>query len=411
MKTAGHSWVKRRHQFFHDLLYYPIKLLFFLLYGFRGEVFPRRRGGQPCLVLSNHTSPLDCICLGLSFDFILYYVASDHIFRLGWPSSLLRFLVEPIPIMKSRLDLQAIKDMLRIISEGGSVCIFPEGNRNFYGQTGPMSPAIAKLAKQLKVPLVLYHIIGGYMTTPRWANGIRRGRMTGKVARVLSVEQMGGMTADELHAVITAELYENDYDRQRSDPVVFRSKAPAEYLERALYLCPACGEAGSLKSRKDRFFCTCGLEVRMNGFGFFEAVRGSLPFKSVLEWSAWQQEHVGDWLERRLLNAGPDEPLMHDDCEEFLSADRARRNERIGTGRLALYTDRLRLAMQDCSLDFPLSTLQKVVVTAKQTIQFTTDGGDDYIVRSRIPRSPLKYLDIIELLKKRDREVPNEFLG
>jgi 1-acyl-sn-glycerol-3-phosphate acyltransferase len=409
MKSGKSTWIKRRHQIVRDVAYYPVKLLFFLLYGLRTEKFPVKRGSPPYLILGNHTTPLDPVCLGMSFDFHIYYVASDHVLRKGWVSRLLQWLVAPIPIVKSKLDLRTIKEIMKVIREGGSVNIFPEGNRSYNGDLVPFSPAVAKLVKQLGVPLILYRFEGGYLTAPRWADSIRRGRMTGKVVRVVTAEEMRGMTADELHALIRSALRYNAFEAQEKHPVRYRGARLAESLERALYLCPQCHGMATLESRGDVFSCGCGLKVKYSEYGFFEpAGDESLPFRTVLDWDHWQKSFLPEWLKGQ---AGGEGPLLSDEGQRLYACGRAGANSLIGEGRFELHADRYRFINLGETLEYPLDAIVKTIITGKQTLQFTCADDSTYELRSERPRSALKYMNLYELLRNGNREGTDEFFS
>jgi len=145
--------------------------------------------------------------------------------------------VAPIPKSKSPPAPAAIKDVFRVLREKGAVGIFPEGNRTVSGGQWEMTEAIAKLAKAAKVPLVLYNLCGGYGTDPRWGHNIRKGRFHGYVRRILSPEEVKAMPLEELFAAICDGLKVDD----TVSGVHFKSRRRAEYIERALYLCPQCG--------------------------------------------------------------------------------------------------------------------------------------------------------------------------
>ncbi len=406
----GKAWVKPRHQVIHDILIYPVRFFFWVLYGFRGKRFAGRRGSGPYLILANHTTPLDPVCLGASFDFPVYYVASDHIFRLGWISRLLVWLVAPIPIVKSRVDLQTIKDMMTIVRQGGSVCLFPEGNRNYNGETVGFPVSAAKLAKSLGVPVVLYRIEGGYLTAPRWADTVRRGKMTGSVARVISVEELKAMTAGQLHEVISRELFVDAFEAQRHAPVRFRGNRLAEALERFLYLCPGCNSMATLRSDGDLLRCDCGLTARYTETGFLEPVGKAVQlFRTVHDWDRWQKSALRQWLTEKLELPGG-QPLLQDDGMRLYLCGRAGKSTLAGQGRFSLHRDRFAFFDGVRSQCFPLQGIGRVIIHGKQALQFTDADGITYEVKAERPWSALKYLNVFELLQN-NLEVPNGFFS
>ena len=67
-------------------------------YGIKIEKF---KDSRQCLVLFNHQTAFDQFFVGMAFKQPIYYVASEDIFSKGWISSLIRYLVAPIPIKKA----------------------------------------------------------------------------------------------------------------------------------------------------------------------------------------------------------------------------------------------------------------------------------------------------------------------
>lgn len=66
-------------------------------YGIHVERF-KEQGKRPYLILMNHQTAFDQFFIGMTFKGAVYYVASEDLFSNGWVSSLLRWLVAPIPI-------------------------------------------------------------------------------------------------------------------------------------------------------------------------------------------------------------------------------------------------------------------------------------------------------------------------
>ena len=134
----------------------------------------------PFILLANHTTDYDAFFIAKSFKEHLYFVMSDHISSIPVAGKLIQHLVQPIPITKSTHDASTVKHIFEVIKSGGSVALFPEGNKSFAGEMSYMKPTIAKLIKKLKVPLVIYNIYGGYFASPRWSKVKRLGEVQGK---------------------------------------------------------------------------------------------------------------------------------------------------------------------------------------------------------------------------------------
>ncbi len=281
------KWMKTRHRMVRNVAYVLLYHFCKWHYGVTAERF-QQQGDRAYLVLLNHQTTFDQFFVGLSFKGPIYYLATEDIFSNGWISSLIRWLIAPIPMRKQTTDAAAVKNCIRVVREGGTIAVAPEGNRTYSGKTEYMNPAIAPLARKLALPIALYRIEGGYGVQPRWSDGVRKGKMRGYVSRVIEPEEYESLTNDELFTKIEEGLY---VDEGIADGI-FCSAHRAEYLERAVYVCPFCGLSIFESSGNEIECCTChrkiayGEDKRLQGIGF------DFPFSFVTEWYDYQKEFV-----------------------------------------------------------------------------------------------------------------------
>ena len=122
------KWILPRHRVVTAVLRHPVGWYCALRYGMK---LPRRKEWirQQSLILLNHQTPFDQFFVGLHFKNPVYYMATEDIFSNGWVSKLIQFLVAPIPIKKQTTDIKAVMNCIRVVKEGGSIAIAPEGNR------------------------------------------------------------------------------------------------------------------------------------------------------------------------------------------------------------------------------------------------------------------------------------------
>ena len=286
-KPKTKKWIRFRHRVVRNIAFAVLYPYARLKYGITIQRF-REQGDRPYLILLNHQTAFDQFFVGMAFRGPVYYMATEDIFSLGWVSSLIRYLVAPIPIKKQTTDVQAVMNCLRIAKEGGTLCIAPEGNRTYSGRTEYMNPAIAPLAKKLKLPVALFRLEGGYGVQPRWSDGVRRGKMRGYVSQVIEPEEVAALSNDELYARIRDGLAVHE------DCVsgTFTSKNTAQYLERAIYVCPYCG-LSEFESHGDTVTCkTCGRQVRYLPTKELQGVGFDFPFPFVAQWYQHQQDYV-----------------------------------------------------------------------------------------------------------------------
>ena len=172
MSKKSNNWIKPRHLVVRNVAYVLLYPYIKLKYRIKVDKFKEQRD-TPYLILLNHQTPFDQFFCGMSFKGSIYYLATEDIFSKGWISSVIRWLIAPIPIKKQATDINAVKNCIKVAKEGGTIAIAPEGNRTYSGKTEYMNPTIAPLARKLGLPIVLYRIEGGYGVQPRWTDATR----------------------------------------------------------------------------------------------------------------------------------------------------------------------------------------------------------------------------------------------
>lgn len=302
-KQKKKKWMKLRHRIITAIGAPIMGLYSRIVYGVDIVKF-REQGDRPYLILLNHQTVFDQFFVAASFRGPIYYMATEDIFSNGWVSSLIRWLVAPIPIKKQTTDVSAVMTCLRVAKEGGTICIAPEGNRTYSGRTEYMNPAIAGLAKKLRLPIALYRIEGGYGVQPRWCDGVRKGKMKAYVSRVIEPEEYKDISAEELSGMIEEGLF---IDEAVADGL-FVGKERAQYLERAMYVCPYCGLSVFESNRHEIECKSCGRKIvygedkRLTGVGF------DFPFEFVAQWYDYQKEFVNHLM----VNEHTAQPLYCD---------------------------------------------------------------------------------------------------
>ena len=339
---------------------------------FRFEAEPAPAPPAPYLVVSNHNLNLDPALVALSFPEHMYFVASEHVFRKGFASWMLRRYFAPISRIKGATDAQAALDIIRALRRGHSVCLFAEGNRSFSGVTGPVFPATGKLAKISGAPLITYRMTGGYLTKPRWGMNRRKGKMTGACVNVYTPEQLKAMTAEQVNAHIAEDLYEDAFVRQEKEHIRFRGKDLAAGLETAFFLCPKCRGVGTMRSSGDRYSCTCGFSVRYNEYGFLEGADGAEPpFACTRDWDAWQIEQLEAQRETRAM-------AFSDNDTQLMAINKRHRMRPVDAGTLKMDGEALTLGQTQ----LPLDNISDMAVAAFSDIMLTANG-QHYEIRSK----------------------------
>ena len=338
----------------------------------------------PVLLVPNHVCAWDPLLVAMSLkDKQVYYVASEHLFRMGPVSQLIEFLVAPIPRRKASTGTDTVKACLRHLREGHSICLFAEGEQSWNGRNIPIFPATGKLVKSSGATLVTYRLEGAYLSLPRWGKGIRRGKVYGHPVGIYPPEQLKNMTPKEINALIERDTAEDAWERQRLSPVRYEGKRRAEGLERALYLCPRCRRIGTLHTKNNRIFCDCGLDLEYTETGFFDPEQ---PFSNLADWDDWQREQ----LRRREFTRPAEKGLLFSDGGVTLTKVGAGHSEEpLGAGTLQMYEDRLVCA----DICFPLSDISYMADVLASRLLLTVKG-QYYEILAKNGVSFRKYLEI-----------------
>jgi len=354
----------------------------------------------PYIVIANHLTNWDPLLIALSFKKLMYFVTSDHILRMGLISKLLEFAMAPIARVKTAQETQTVISIFRRLKEKCNICLFAEGTTSFDGITGEISLTIGKLIKRAGVALVTYKFTGSYLTFPRWARFIRKGKMEGRLVKIYGPQQLASMTEEEICNAIKKDIYVNAYQEHEHYYVAYKGKNLAEYLETVLYCCPKCKQFGTLKSKGDLLSCSCGFNARYNEYAYFETPN-EFSLKTVTDWVKWERDEV-----RALVanNLSAEEPLTTDEDQQLYEITRASHNKLVAQGKLCLYKDRLSLIAKNGQvIDFPLNEIIEIGVITRQTIVFSTKHKA-FEIHSKHIRSALKYMDIINTIKSYKKE-------
>ena len=284
------KWCKVRHKFWFTIMRPIFSFLFWKKYGYKAENYKLDRK-QNYLIICNHSCSLDPFMLGKSFFRPIYFVASDDLLKNGLISKIMKHTVAPIPIRKGTMDISSIRNCISIAKEGGTIGIFPEGNRTYSGEISYLGINLVKFIRKLDLPLIIYHIDGGYGLDPRWGKKSRRGKGSrGYVQRALSKEELCSLKDEELLKIINTNL-----SQEISPSLRFKSKEKAEYLERVLFVCPKCHALETLVSEKNAIKCKCcSLEATYEEDLSFSSNEPSFKFKKVSEWMNYQKEYLKD---------------------------------------------------------------------------------------------------------------------
>lgn len=218
----------------------------------------------PYLIVANHSHLLDPFFIGALIRKPVFQMASNEFFR---KPLVRRFMwaMGAFPRKKGFVDFKSIKYAINIVKKGYPLVIYPEGGRNWDGETLPILKSTAKLVKLLNVPLVTVVSRGNYLAYPRWADRRRKSPITIYYSKPVQFDRK--TPDEEIIDYIQKGIYNND---NYTKVEYIKGKDPAVGLPRLLWRCPECRTIDALREIDSRHIkcmhCGKTWEVNLNCF-------------------------------------------------------------------------------------------------------------------------------------------------
>jgi 1-acyl-sn-glycerol-3-phosphate acyltransferase len=129
----------------------------------------RAQRAGPCIYVANHLSFFDIFFLSALPVFDVVICLRSWPFKLAWYAPFMRF-AQYVDVERLPWD-QIVGRIGRIVSEGRSILLFPQGHRSRDGRLGRFYSGAFKLAVRLHVPIVAICLSGTNQMLPpgrRW---------------------------------------------------------------------------------------------------------------------------------------------------------------------------------------------------------------------------------------------------
>lgn len=243
------------------------KFLFFKKYGVKVtyKCDPRKES-SPHIFISNHSSRNDYIFTAIPLLPNTYnFVAGYNEFYRSHLKGIFNFL-NLIPKKNFTPDLYAMKEISRVIKNGGNVAIFPEGMNSIGGMSQPVAIGTGKFLKHFKVPVYYSVIKGGFLSFPKHTNNSYPGRVEVVFDKLFTVEDLERLSPEEIEDIVNEKLYHDDYKWNKLYRYTYKTRGlSAEGLSDVLFYCPKCGSQHSMASKGNTIWCTdCGNGATIN---------------------------------------------------------------------------------------------------------------------------------------------------
>jgi hypothetical protein len=394
-----------RHKIAYAILRPFFELYIKLFYGFKLNKY-KVSGNH--LILSNHITMFDPFFVAASFNFPIYFVASNDIFSYRLVTKIIKFLVEPISKTKNEVDFATIKEIIAMAKAGGSIGLFLSGNATYSGNEEYIDSPIAKLVRKINLPVILYNLKGLYGVSPRWGSSIRKGFSTGVVKQILTLEQIANMSDEVLTQTIKEGLSVSAFDLDDNIPN-YTGKNPAQYLERALFICPDCNGLATLRSEDDKLDCLkCGYSVTYLPNLTFKLNKGKNLHNSVKQWYDFQKNYVQSI---DFSSYKDDQEITHDDGIDLLiNIKNVKKEQIMENGSIHLYSNRVELKSNNVKIILSFDDILAMAVHVKNRLLINTSNHYYQIINNN-RRSALKYMFIYYSIVNKKAGIKNGFLG
>ena len=340
------------------------------------------------ILISNHTDAADPGYEMEALGRYIRYVASDHTARmkLGW---VFKYVGGVIIKHREKPSSYLTADIIKNVQAGIPVGLHAEGAMTTNGQTGFVSANTGKLVKDSGVALVTYRFVGGYLRKPRWANTARKGPIKGQFVAEYSPEELSKLSAEEITEIIRRDIYVNAYEEQKKVPESYDGENLAECVERVLYVCPKCGEVGTLHSKGNILECDCGYKVEMKSDGFFHDMGEGNLYDNVLSWDMWQRDK---WKERILSKANGE--LIFSEGGQIVKSVNGEEEQILSENAvISLYPEKIEITLGETQepIVMAMDKIKQVSLAGKDTI-LLVDENHFLDIGSVVPRSSTKYI-------------------
>jgi len=326
----------------------------------------------PYLIVGNHVNFWDPFFLGIHIEDTPQFVTSDNIFRSPLFGLFMR-LFGSIPKSKFMSDAATVAQIVRIIRRGGVIGTFPEGRRTWDGRSLDHVPQVSKLVHRLGLPVIGVRIKGGYLAKPRWARKRTKGVVELEYFRLFSSEELAGLDWEKTRRLMEERLYHDDIAWAKKTGIRFKGKSKAEYIEKALYLCPSCEGIASLRSDGDSASCiSCGYGFRYSESGELEPLSTPLVYTECADWNLFQSRRL---VEKIMEIEKPGQIFMEEGPATLLVGYRSRRLKKLHTGKAQFTRSSLIFSTTvGKEKEFPISELEAVNVQDKEKLEFYHQG-------------------------------------
>ena len=339
---------------------------------------PKRKDSY--ILIGNHP----CLHDGVYSSMYLKYPPMPIINTFMFVSKLMKFVltkVHPsIPKRKGQNDIITVRTMIRELSKGRAIMLFPEGNSSFYGEQSKIPFSTVKFIKKMEKDVVIIKTNGAYLTAPRWCKkDTRKGLFSLRFYTLFKSDEIKELSLEEIYESLKTALKFNDFDWNRKRKYVYNPKKRALGLERFIYLCPKCNNYNTISTKGNKIYCNkCGEIAHFNKYSLLEG----LDFDNLVEWGKLQKQEIPRIARDSLYTNGT---MYEIDTDKYTS-------RKMGYVDIELIENTLYVQNKLSELVFNLDSIVGITLTRKDEISF---DYEDKTYLFKLER-PMLFYDVIK---------------
>ncbi len=253
---------------------------------------------RPYLLLVTHSSMVD-------FNIV---ARATHPYPMNNVMTLEGFNTYTEPLMRSLgvlgtrkfiADTSLIKNIKYCIDKLGDIFVlFPEARYSLDGCTSFLPESVGKLARMLKVPVVVLRIHGNFVTCPQWNKINKKTYVEAEMEQIITADEIKCLKADVINERIRKSFEYDDFKWQYDNKLKIDHPQRAKGLHCLLYKCPSCMAESRTDSEGTKLWCnSCKKEWEMDEYGRMHALNGETEFEHIPDWSNWERECVRKEIE------------------------------------------------------------------------------------------------------------------
>ncbi len=279
-----------------NLLIMPIMWLYCFIMTRRGKLRiqkERMKGLKPpYLVLGSHHAFMDFCVTPLA----LFPHRANYVSELEGFEAYGEWCYRQIGCLGTRKfvnDMALVKNIKRVIDRKGILVLYPEARYANVGTSSKLPESVGKLAKALKVPVVVINMKGNYLQSPIWNLSLRKeARLEATITQVFTKEELIKTTTAEVNEKLQQYLTYDEYTYQYETNQKITYPKRAVGLELALYQCPVCKSEFTINSDNADLYCNhCGERWHVTDLGRMEHINSKQELE-IPKWYEWQREQV-----------------------------------------------------------------------------------------------------------------------